>query len=337
MKVSQGRVAKAQKVVVYGPEGIGKTTLAAAFPDPLFLDTEGGTSAFDVRRADPSPTSWSMLLGYVEEVAKDPSLCRTLVVDTADWAERMCLAHVCSQHGAKGIEDFGYGKGYTYVKEEFGRLLDRLSDVVESGVNVVVCAHAQIRKFEQPDELGAYDRWELKLSKQCAPLLKEWADMVLFCNYENVVVKPDQKSGGSAKLMGGKRVMHTEHTPAWDAKNRCGLPAKAEMSFAAIAQAFPAAAETPATTRSEPVPAAAAAPAPSSPAPAATDAPAHLKPLYDLMAKDGVGEAELMAYCGAQGYCPADTPVSVYPEDFAAFLVTEWPKVADQIKPVPFE
>lgn len=362
MKVSTGKVAKPQKVVVYGPEGIGKTTLAAAFPDPLFIDTEGGTHHFDVRRADPSPTSWSMLMGYIGEVASaGPALCGTVVVDTADWAERMCSEHVCSAHGAKGIEDFGYGKGYAYVKEEFGRLLDRLADCIQAGVNVVVCAHAQIRKFEQPDELGAYDRWELKLSRQCAPMLKEWADMVLFCNYETIVVKPDQKTGGHAKAAGGKRVMHAEHTPAWDAKNRCGLPAKMPMDYQQIAAHVPvpatpgaaASGDAPAPaagkgpidskTRFEEVPAGdepPAAPGPGfpSPAPAASPGePAHLGPLRDLMAKDAVNDAQLQAYCGRKGYCTAETPVPVYPEDFTAYLVSDWANVMSEIGETPIK
>ena len=53
-----------------------------------------------------------------------------------------------------------------------------------------------MRKFEQPDELGAYDRWELKLGKktssQISPLVKEWADMVLFANYKTYAVAVDK-------------------------------------------------------------------------------------------------------------------------------------------------
>lgn len=43
-QITRGLIVKPQKVVVYGPEGIGKTTFAADFPDPLFIDTEGSTN-----------------------------------------------------------------------------------------------------------------------------------------------------------------------------------------------------------------------------------------------------------------------------------------------------
>ena len=236
MEITRGKIQKAKKVVVYGPEGIGKSTFASRFPDPVFIDTEGSTSAMDVARL-PRPTSWNMLLEEVEYIKSHPDVCRTLVIDTIDWAEQLCVDHICSIHNKKGIEDFGYGNGYVYTKEEFGRFLNRLSDVIEAGVNVVLTAHAQLRKFEQPDELGAYDRWELKLGKktasQTSPLVKEWADMLLFANYKTYSVAVD-KDGKKHKAQGGKRVMYTSHHPCWDAKNRYDLPEICDFDYQVI-------------------------------------------------------------------------------------------------------
>ncbi len=240
MQVTTGRIVSAQKVVIYGPEGIGKSTFASKFPNPLFIDTEGSTKKLDVARL-PKPGSWTMLLEEVRHVKSNPGICGTLVIDTADWAERLCAEHICSKSQKSGIEDFGYGKGYTYLEEEFGRLLNLLEEVVETGINVVITAHAQMRKFEQPDELGAYDRWELKLEKKTAPLLKEWADMVLFANYETHVVNVDGQGAqkGKNKAQGGKRVMYTTHHSCWDAKNRDELPDKLPFEYSAIASCIP--------------------------------------------------------------------------------------------------
>lgn len=237
MEIIRGKMPGAKKVVVYGPEGIGKSTFAAQFPDPLFIDTEGSTKDMDVART-PDPTSWSMLMEQVEYVRANPGLCRTLVVDTIDWAEQMCVEHVCAKHQKDGLESFGYGTGYVYTKEEFGRFLNRLSDVIKAGVNVVLTAHAQMRKFEQPDEMGAYDRWELKLGKkttsQTSPLVKEWSDLLLFANYKTYSVAVDDK-GKKRKAQGGSRVMYTAHHPCWDAKNRYGLPEEMPFEYAGIA------------------------------------------------------------------------------------------------------
>ena len=183
MEIIRGKRPGAKKVVCYGPEGIGKSTFAAQFPEPLFIDTEGSTKDMDVART-PDPTSWTMLLEQIEYVRTHPEICRTLVVDTIDWAEQMCVEHICAKYQKCGIEDFGYGTGYVYTKEEFGRFLNKLTEVVNAGINVVLTAHAQMRKFEQPDELGAYDRWDLKLQKTVSPLVKEWADLLLFANYK---------------------------------------------------------------------------------------------------------------------------------------------------------
>ncbi len=239
MKITKGKRARAQKVVIYGTEGIGKSSLASQFPEPLFIDTEGSTDNMDVARLD-KPTSWIMLNNQIAFIKANPTVCKTLVIDTIDWAESLCVDNLCAMHGKKGIEDFGYGNGYVYAKEEMGRFLNKLQDLIEIGINVVLTAHAQIRKFELPDEMGSYDKYELKLGKktssQTAPLVKEWADMVLFCNYKTYLIT--QEGSTKKKAQGSQRVMYTEHAAAWDAKNRHGLPGELPLDYASIAHIF---------------------------------------------------------------------------------------------------
>ena len=181
MNITSGKQPHAIKLVLYGVEGIGKSTFASQAPDPLFIDTEGSTKDLDVRRIDPAPKTWMELVNYVMEIRNsNVQVCQTLVIDTADWAERMCIRHVCDKAQKNGIEDWGYGKGYTYVYEEFGKLLNVLTDIVNKGTNVIILAHAVLKKFEQPDETGSYDRYTLKLNDtpktSIANMVKEWAD-----------------------------------------------------------------------------------------------------------------------------------------------------------------
>ena len=236
LNISKGKVPRAIKTVIYGSEGIGKSTLAAQFPEPLFIDTEGGTAQMDVARID-KPRSWTELLAIVNEVANTPGCCKTLVIDTADWAERLCVDYICSKNNQESLESFGYGKGHTYLAEEFAKLLDACTDVISSGKNVTIIAHAKMRKQELPDETGAFDRWEMKLGKQVAPMVKEWADMMLFVNYKTYVIKSDDKSK-TYKANGGRRVMYTTHHPCWDAKNRYGLPDEMDLNYEGIAKLF---------------------------------------------------------------------------------------------------
>ena len=236
LSISTGTIPRAQKVVLYGVEGIGKTTLASQMPDPLFIDTEGGTAFMDVKRVD-GVNSWEDLLATVREVAGTPGVCKTLVIDTADWAEQKLVEWILKEKNCKSIEEVngGYGKGIVYMGEKWSEFLRECSRVVDAGMNVCITAHAWMRKQELPDEMGAFDRWELKLSKRCAPLLKEWADCVLFCNYKTIVITAENKTKKGA---GGKRTIYTAHKPAFDAKNRHGLPEEMDMAYENIAVIF---------------------------------------------------------------------------------------------------
>lgn len=361
MNITKGKlIGGAKKVLLYGPEGIGKSTFASHFPDPLFIDTEGSTKELDIARFDP-PSSWQMLLEEVQYVIMHPNVCKTLVIDTADWAERLCIDHVCASKQFSSIEDPGYGKGYTYVKEEFGRLMNLLTDVIAAGVHVVMTAHAALRKFEQPDEMGAYDRWALKLidapKTSIAAMVKEWADMVLFANYKTIVVT-DAKTKKN-KAQGGTRVMYTTHHTCWDAKNRFGLPDELPFAFDEIALIFavipepvkaeaetePEMAETPVTSeKKEPETGKAVRDAPDAPSdkPAGPGAAVVTekdldkripKALRDLMLAHSVGVWDIQNVVTAKGYYPIDTDIWDYDPDFVkGVLVGAWDQVHTAVK-----
>jgi len=239
MNITKGKIAKAQKFVIYGVEGIGKTSLAAQFPNPLFIDTEGSTSNMDVVRMD-KPTSWTMLKQQITYI-KQHKPCSTLIIDTIDWAERLAIEFICERSSKISITDFGWGEGFTQLEQETGKFLNFLSDLTEIGINVGLIAHAKITRFDDPGEMGAYDRYELKLGNKTtgktSALIKEWADMVLFARYKVLSVATDDK-GKKFKGQGGQRVLNTTHHPAWDAKNRFNLPDEIPLDFAAIAHIF---------------------------------------------------------------------------------------------------
>lgn len=346
--VTAGVQSAPVKTVLYGPEGIGKSTFASHFPDPVFIDTEGGTKRLNVKRL-PQPTSWAMLLDEVAEVRKGNILCGTLVIDTADWAERLCIQAVCAKAKVNGIEDFGYGKGYTYVKEEFSKLLDALEEVLNAGHNVVVLAHAAITKFEQPDAVGNYDRWTMKTSKQVAPLLREWCDMLLFANYKTVVEKASSSPNAKNKASGGKRVLYTTHHACWDAKNRFDLPDEISFDYAAIAHCLPGssaltATQTPVQHAPAPAPEADILPSPQAqPEPPREEVPKALltpdlvalgvpEKLAPLMSANNVTPEELQHVVGERGYFPEDMPIKDYPMDFVeGCLIAAWPQVLQMV------
>ena len=352
MNISSGIIHSAQKIVIYGPEGIGKSTMASMFPNVLFSDTEGSTKRLNVKRFD-RPTSEEMLIEQINYVKAHPDICRTYVLDTADWAEKLCSQAVCAKYKKTGIEEFGYGKGYTYLNENFGRLLNLLEEVVALGINVVITAHAIMRKFEQPDEMGAFDRWELKLDKRNAPMLKEWADAVFFVNYKTAVEKVGDKKYKAADS--GKRVMYTQHHSCWDAKNRYGLPSETDFDYAVIAPFIIGSDTTVSYT-----PTMEKSPQdkgnPIAELDNIVDNESSVQPpemhklvvpegipkeLADLMVANDVSEEDIQLAVSQRGYFPRDTKIKDYGEEFInGCLIACWQNVFSMImqnKDLPFE
>jgi hypothetical protein len=232
MKITKGKQTRAQRVVIYGVESVGKSTFAAQFPKPLFLDIEQGTSHLDVDRCDIG--NWKQLTDSLTECRA--SEYKTIVIDSADWAERLCIEDLLATTKKTSIEDFGYGKGWVMVAERMARMLSSVDALIEVGKNVVLIAHSKIHKFEAPDALAAYDRYELKLSKQCSPLLKEFADELWFLRFKTKVSTTDT---GRGKGIGGKeRIILTTHSAAYDAKTRSGLAEELPLVWESVAHLF---------------------------------------------------------------------------------------------------
>ena len=230
---------------------------------------------------------------------------------------------------------------------EVAPLLDALEEVLQAGHNVVVLAHAAITKFEQPDAVGNYDRWSMKTSKQVAPLLREWCDMLLFANYKTVVEKVGDGKNAKSKASGGRRVLYTAHHPCWDAKNRFDLPEEVPFDYASIAACIPGAMSAQAPKlepqpRSQPE--ADILPSPQQEAkPVAQPQPAPLQEsseknvllslgvpekLAALMSANKVSCEELQGVVGKRGYFPEDMPIKDYPADFVeGCLIAAWPQV----------
>lgn len=235
LTLQKGKVARAQKAGIYGPAGVGKTTLGNSLPNPVFLDIEGGTDHLNLTRF-PEVNTWEDITKAVAQLTTSEHDFKTLVIDTADWAEKRLAEHLCRKANKDSIEDFGYGKGYVILAEEFAKFLTSLDALLKRGMHVVFLAHSTVRKFESPDQAGSYDRFELKLTKQVAPLLKEWVDVLLFTNYVTKVAESDT---GRKRGVGGKeRAIYTTHSAAFDAKNRHGLEDKLPFGYDSIALVF---------------------------------------------------------------------------------------------------
>jgi hypothetical protein len=311
LKIIEGKEKRPLKIVVYGPEGIGKSTFASKFPDPLFIDTEGGTSNLDVRRIKCSK-SWDELLLIVKEIIKNPTICKTLVLDTADWSETMCINAVTEKYRKNNIEDFGYGKGYTYLLDEYTKLLSLFDELIEVGINVVITAHAKPRKFELPEEQGAFDRYEMKLTRQVSPVIKEWCDALFFVNYKIYVVTTENNT---KKAQGGKRVLYTTHNPTYDAKNRFDLPEELELKFESIAHLFDG-------QKKELL-------IPTN----ASGMTVVFERLNKMIIDTEVTEADVQKVVSSKGHYKEDEPIANYSDEFITrWIIPNWEKIVKTIK-----
>ena len=371
MNITRGPVKSAIKMLVYGPEGVGKTTFAAMVPGVVFIDTEGGTKHMDVARFDP-PMDLQDVLEALNYVLGHPEEFPAIAIDTVDWLEKFIFNSVCAEKKLNNIEDLGYGKGYVYAKQKMQQLLEILQAIVDHGTHVILVCHSIIRKFEQPDEMGSYDRYMLKLNeKNIAPLVKEWVDLMLFVNYRtNVVTDAD---GKTKKGTGGqKRIMYANHTACWDAKNRFGLPDELPFDFEQIAGLFanperPAAASVakPQQTienvlNTNPIEIRKDAPAevtvastlptgtvtkkgkktslsPERPASMKSDNPDKdvlLEKLWGMMTMNAILDPMLIqVVCAKKGYYDAKVPVNEYDMDFIdGCLIEAWDKVFELVK-----
>lgn len=323
LKITKGAQVKPIKSVIYGHEGIGKSTLASKLPGAVFIDIEQGTNQLDVARL-PRPRTWTELLAEIADVINNGYGIETLVIDTADAAEQLCIAHVCAGAGKKSIEDWGYGKGYVLVRDEFLKLIGLLDELTTHGMNVCVLAHACISRVETPEESASYDRWTLKLidTKRTsdAALLKEWADLLLFLDYKTYV---EVNENGRGKAKGGERVIKCTHAATYDAKNRYNLPDEIALDDAgAIIQLFDDA-STQGKKRAEETRKKEIA--------LKIDAyPARLRELKALMIKDYVSDEKLRKIAAQTGAYDETVRVEEYDKEFIATMINKWSSIVSK-------
>lgn len=212
-----------QKVVIYGVPGVGKTTFAATWPKPILLRTEDGAGALDVPTFPQVARSMDDLRQAVNALLQGRHDFRTLVLDSLDWMEPIIWQAVCREGKKENIEDFGFGKGYIKVDDKWHAIQQGLDMLREKcGMHIVCIAHAVPVLFDPPDG-DSYQRYNVKLHKRAAALWTEWAEMLLFVNYQTRVLKSE--SGGKNKAAGnGERIIYTQERPAYQAKSRWPLP-----------------------------------------------------------------------------------------------------------------
>lgn len=225
--IKTGYREKPIRLVLYGVDGIGKTTFGASAPDPIFLCAEDGQGLMNISRFPIE--SWDDVLDSISTLLDGGHNYQTVVVDSLDWIESLCAAALCNERGMEGIASFGYGAGYKFLRERFQTFIRGLELLLEvRNMHIILLGHAHIKRFDDP-EREPYERYQLKLDESNAAKVREWSDILAFANYDTLFKQVgENESGDKAKraISYGKRYMHLERSAAFDAKNRYSLPTR---------------------------------------------------------------------------------------------------------------
>lgn len=240
-QIQTGRQIHPRRIGLYGVAGVGKSSFAAAAPDPIFVQTEDGLADIGAPRF-PVAATFVDVMRALASLYQEKHSYRTVVIDSADWLERLIWSEVCAKRGVASIEDLPYGKGFLFSMSHWKEVLEGL-DALRSqrGMTTIVIAHAKVERFENP-ECEPYDRYVPRLHKTASALFSEWADELLFANYR-VHTRTTDEGFNKKRVQGigsGERILRTAERPSHLAKNRLGLPDELPLSWPEFAKYLPA-------------------------------------------------------------------------------------------------
>ena len=228
---------KPYRIMVHGLEGVGKSTLGAKAEKPLFISPEGGADQLTDNEGKPVDEmpgikNWATLKNALQKVLTEQHDFKTLVLDSADWIESLCHAEILGT-GTKTITtvDGGYGSGYRKAQSMHKELIDLVSAIREQrAMNVIVTAHSHVKHVKDPEMMEDYDAFEIKCHEYVSSMWREWVDALFFVRFKTYIKTGDDTQKSRA-IGTGSRVLYTEKRPAFQAKNRFGLPPELEFTL----------------------------------------------------------------------------------------------------------
>lgn len=241
-EIHRGKRQLPPRILLYGPEGIGKSTFAAE-AGALILSTESGLDQIDC--ASVHCESFADIMQWVNKLTHDSQGFSAVCVDTLDWTERMIWQGICQRYNVANIDKAagGYGKAYTEAVEQWWTpMLNGLKVLQQLGMTVILNGHAKIENFADPEN-PAYDRWTPALHKLSSPIVRQWADAVLFGTKrmrvaEDETAKNDRVIAAPVGKDGGDRILRCIGGPGCVAKNRYGLPETIPFSWQSLLDAM---------------------------------------------------------------------------------------------------
>lgn len=232
----RGKQLAAPRIFLYSSHGVGKSTLGASCPDPVFVATEDGLGNLDVT-SFPLATKVQDVIDATSVLLTETHEFKTVVLDSVDWLENMLVKEIEAGYEAK---DLAFGKHALFLADAWRNILSgfyRLRN--EKNMIVLLLGHCEIKRFDSP-EVSPFERYQPKLQARSSALVQEWCDCVLFANYKTLVHQADVGFNQKVTrgISTGERVMYTSEKPAYLAKNRYSLPSELPLSWQALSDAI---------------------------------------------------------------------------------------------------
>jgi hypothetical protein len=232
---------------IYGVPKVGKSSLAAEFPRPVFIQTaEGESVPAGIVAETLEVRNYADLCDAIGALVSDEHDFSTAVFDSMTGLENIIRAEACERNGWKNIEDPGYGKGY---KVALSVLLEYIDGIMtlrrERNMSIVQLGHCDISRFDSPST-DPYSRYRINMHKDAADIIEANSDVIAFVNFKASIKKVD--AGFNKELRhaegGGVRWIFLEERPSHIAGNRFGMPPELQFKkgegYKALAKYLPA-------------------------------------------------------------------------------------------------
>ena len=242
LNVTRGKT-RPPRIVIYGGNGVGKTSLVADIGKGIMIDCEEGADHAPIDRfafedGRDRPLSFDEIFSAIRTIIRTEHDYETLVIDGLDELERLIWAKVCKdttpQKGEKpdqGIEGFHFARGKKIAVGEWRRLAEALEYLRRvRNMSIVLVGHAETVTVKNPTG-DDYDQHSINIHKEARGFLYGWADIVGFMDYETFVsAKPNDDDKAIATAT-GVRLLHLRDGAAWAAKARSefAIPDKIEI------------------------------------------------------------------------------------------------------------